>query len=154
MTETSTLTEESASCHVVRRTPDGWRVGEDDLPDLLNAMVLADLLGAGQDSPGSRPAPSRAEDNASETERLRVTVAQLEHALCSRVVVEQAIGILAERKRIDPRTAFNELRWAARARGRKVADLARSVVSSTNDPLIALPPELARPGSVTEAPRT
>src|SRR5579872_3397488 len=31
---------------VVRRTADGWRVGDDELPDLTCAMVLADLLAA------------------------------------------------------------------------------------------------------------
>src|ERR1700683_2433786 len=31
---------------VVRRTRDGWRVGDDELPDLTCAMVLADLLAA------------------------------------------------------------------------------------------------------------
>ena len=31
---------------VLRRTPDGWRVGADDLPDLTCAMVLADLFAA------------------------------------------------------------------------------------------------------------
>ena len=28
---------------VVRRTKDGWRVGDDELPDLTCAMILADL---------------------------------------------------------------------------------------------------------------
>ena len=31
---------------VARRTPTGWRVGDEELPDLTNAMVLADLLAA------------------------------------------------------------------------------------------------------------
>ena len=31
---------------VVRRTADGWRGGDDELPDLTCAMVLADLLAA------------------------------------------------------------------------------------------------------------
>lgn len=151
---THTRTGESPSCRVVRRTPDGWRVGEDDdLPDLLNAMVLADLLDAELGGAPTRPAPPRAPADTSEVERLRVTVAQLEHALNSRVVVEQAIGVLTERHRTSPRTAFNALRLASRSRGRKVVDVAQSVVASGSDPLAPLPPELARAGSVTEAPR-
>jgi ANTAR domain len=30
----------------VERTPDGWRVGDEELPDLTSAMVLADILNA------------------------------------------------------------------------------------------------------------
>src|SRR4030081_2821312 len=31
---------------VARRTPTGWRVGGEEVPDLTSAMVLADLLAA------------------------------------------------------------------------------------------------------------
>ncbi|GAB3207828.1 ANTAR domain-containing protein [Marinactinospora thermotolerans] len=132
----------------IRRTPTGWRVHSgEELPDLLGAMVLADLLYA-EEGPrlSPPPAPPKAAVQASETERLRVTVAQLEHALGTRVVIEQAIGVLAERHRLSPRVAFERLRQAARSRGRKVADLAREVVASSADPLIPLPAELAREG--------
>jgi AmiR/NasT family two-component response regulator len=78
-------------------------------------------------------------------------VQQLEHALRTRVVVEQAIGVLAERHRIAPRTAFERLRRAARCRGKKVAALAHEVVESTRNPLVALPEELAREGSAVQA---
>src|SRR5579872_3972252 len=47
---------------------------------------------------------------ADEASRLAVTVAQLEHALASRVRVEQAIGVLAERHKLRPRQAFDLLR--------------------------------------------
>jgi AmiR/NasT family two-component response regulator len=70
-------------------------------------------------------------------------VTQLEHALTARVLVEQAIGVLAERQRLTPRAAFERLRKAARSRGKKVHDLARMVVASANDPAVPLPPELA-----------
>src|SRR5690606_28104371 len=97
--------------------------------------------------PAGSPAPPKAVPGLSETERLRVTVLQLEHALRTRVAVEQAIGVLAERHRISPRTAFERLRRAARCRGKKVAVLAQGVVDSTRNPLIALPEEVAREGS-------
>jgi len=139
---------------VIRREPTGWRVdgAEEELPDLLNAMVLADLLAGG--AVPAPAAPPRAADGLSETERLRVTVVQLEHALRTRVVVEQAIGVLAERHRIAPRTAFERLRRAARCRGEKVAVLAQSVVESARNPLVALPEELAREGSAVQVRRT
>ncbi|MBO2529571.1 MAG: ANTAR domain-containing protein [Thermobifida fusca] len=137
---------------LIRRAPQGWRVDgtEEQLPDLLNAMILADLL-AGGTPPTDLPTPPRATPDSSETERLRVTVQQLEHALRTRVVVEQAIGVLAERHRIAPRTAFERLRRAARFRGKKVAALAHEVVESTRNPLVALPEELAREGSAVQA---
>lgn len=129
---------------VVRRTPTGWRVeGGPEVPDLISAMVLADLLNneAGNPRPRSQ-APGRAPENATEVERLRHTISQLEHALHSRVVVEQAIGVLAERHTMPTREAFERLRSSARSRGRKVADLARDVVESSNSPLTTLPDEL------------
>ena len=158
---------------VLRRTPEGWSVGDEVEPDLTNAMVLADLIAAelheehdadsqggsepshsGQSSPGaSKPkakAPTgdfaAAED---ETSRLRATVGQLERALSVRVRVEQAIGILAERHRIRPRQAFERLRSVARARGQKVIDIAGDVIASATNPLLQLPDELSRPAVVS-----
>ena len=136
---------------VVRRTKDGWRVGSDDLPDLTCAMILADLLAAENGMPPTAPAkPGSQPAAASETGRLRTTVGQLEHALATRIRVEQAIGVLAERHRIKPRQAFEQLREAARSRGRKVIDIAGDVVASATNPLLQLPDELSRPRS---APR-
>jgi signal transduction protein with GAF and PtsI domain len=125
---------------VLRRTDAGWRVGPETEDDVTAAMALADLV-AGDGPPSRRP--PRAEDDADEVDRLRVAVTQLEHALSARVVVEQAIGVLAERHHLAPRTAFERLRKAARSRGRKVHDLAREVVASTSDMNVPLPPELA-----------
>lgn len=125
---------------VVRRTPSGWQVGHDSEDDLTSAMVLADLLAEDLATPGR---PPRADDELSEVDRLQIAVAQLEHALAARVVVEQAIGVLAERQRLSPRAAFERLRKAARSRGKKVHDLARMVIASANDPGVPLPPELA-----------
>ena len=55
---------------------------------------------------------------------------QLQTALNSRVVIEQAKGVLAERRGIDMETAFALLRDTARSRNRRLADLAREVVES------------------------
>jgi hypothetical protein len=133
---------------VVRRTKDGWRVGTDDLPDLTCAMILADLLAAETGMPDARPdKPMLDAAGAGEAGRLRTTVGQLEHALLTRIRVEQAIGVLAERHRIKPRQAFEQLREAARSRGRKVIDIAGDVVASATNPLLQLPDELSRPRS-------
>jgi hypothetical protein len=101
------------------RPPSGWMNGPD----------------------GQLPRSVRENDEAA---RLAVTVAQLEHALASRVRVEQAIGVLAERHRLRPREAFDMLRGAARSRGRRVTELAQDVVASAANPLLRLPEELAR----------
>jgi len=135
---------------VVRRTKDGWRVGSDDLPDLTCAMVLADLLAA-ENGTAAAPPPKPGDQAApaSEAGKLRATISQLEHALATRIRVEQAIGVLAERHRIKPREAFEQLRDAARSRGRKVIDIAGDVVASATNPLLQLPDELSRPRSAT-----
>lgn len=126
---------------VIRRSPTGaWQVGDTATGDLNSAMVLADLL-AGELAPGSRP--RRGEAALDEVGQLRLLVAQLEHALAARVIVEQAIGVLTERQRHTPREAFERLRRSARSRGRRVHDLAREVVLSAGDPSVPLPPELA-----------
>jgi ANTAR domain len=170
---------------VVRKAERGWVVGDESVPDLTSAMVLADLFAADQSGGGDataleavdehgtprraahRPSapPPRASDSGAhprlptvtdvgevtdrsaesgEAERLAVTVAQLEHALASRVRVEQAIGVLAERHRLRPREAFDLLRKASRSRGARVTELAQDVVASTANPLLRLPDELSR----------
>lgn len=127
---------------VVRRGGQGWRVGDEELTELTSAMVLADLLAAEQPAEALPAAPSAA---ATEAERLRVTVAQLESALVRRVKVEQAIGIVSERRHVPPVKAFELIRSVARASGTRVAELAARIVDSTTNPLLMLPGELARP---------
>ncbi len=157
----------SAAGMVLRRTRDGWAVGDEGMPDLISAIVFADLLAADLPPPG-RPfgaggaggvappeailpaAASAAPDGSGtdpdrETRQLEVTVVQLEHALATRVRVEQAIGVIAERHRLQPREAFDLLRKAARSRGRRVIEIAAEVVASAANPLLRIPEELARP---------
>jgi GAF domain-containing protein len=70
---------------------------------------------------------------ASDAERTAQIIGQLEHALHHRVVIEQAKGILMEREQLDPPGAFDRLRKAARARRRRVSEVAAEVVAG--DPL-------------------
>ena len=125
---------------VIRRTPQGWEVAGAPAEDLTSAMALADILGGELETGGRPPRPAAELD---ELGQLRLSMTQLEHALVARVVVEQAIGILAERQRLTTRSSFERLRKAARGRGRRVHDLAREVVASTTDASVPLPPELA-----------
>jgi hypothetical protein len=131
-----------AATAAVYRTPSGWRVGDEELPDLLSAMILADLL-VGERPSAQRPADPDGGPDA-EIGRLKRTIIQLEHALASRVRVEQAIGVLTERYRLPPREAFDLLRTAARGRGRRVHDLADEVVANVTNPLLPVASELAR----------
>lgn len=53
---------------------------------------------------------------------------QLQHALDSRVVIEQAKGLLAGRLSITPEEAFQRLRAHARARNEKIGVICRGVI--------------------------
>jgi hypothetical protein len=151
------MSGDSSSGVVVRRSGQGWQVGDEHAADLISAMVLADLLAAegsggagraadfGSSGPvAAGPGKSGPVTGEDEAARLAATVAQLEHALCARVRVEQAIGVLAERHRLRPRQAFELLRSAARSRGQRVIQIAEHVVDSASNALLPLPEELAR----------
>jgi AmiR/NasT family two-component response regulator len=56
---------------------------------------------------------------------------QLQTALNSRVVIEQAKGMLAERLGLDMNQAFSLLRDAARSRNLRLSDLSRALVDGT-----------------------
>jgi ANTAR domain len=140
------LPEASRGEVVIRRTSTGWRVEgafpalpTDTVDDLGHALVLADLLAEGT-VPGSRP--PRPPGEVDEVTQLRAAVRQLEHALTSRVVVEQAIGVLSERWRVAPRDAFEQLRRVTRSHGLRIHDLAKQVIESSADPAVTLPAEL------------
>lgn len=61
----------------------------------------------------------------------RVIADQLQSALNTRIVVEQAKGVLAERAGIDVNEAFSRLRTYARGRNLRLGEVARSVVEGT-----------------------
>ncbi len=59
----------------------------------------------------------------------QITNEQLAHALNSRVVIEQAKGMVAERLGLDMERSFAVLRGHARNHNRRLADLASEVIS-------------------------
>jgi hypothetical protein len=152
----SGLPEPSRGEVVIRRTSAGWRVEgafpalpTDEMDELGNALVLADLL-AESTVPG--PRPPRPPDGLDEVARLRASVRQLEHALASRVLVEQAIGVLSERWSVAPRDAFEQLRRVTRSHGLRIHDLAKLVVESSTNPEVGLPVELVPAQRRPDAP--
>jgi transcriptional regulator with GAF, ATPase, and Fis domain len=61
--------------------------------------------------------------------RHRETLAeQLQNALNSRIIIEQAKGIIAERQRVDMEQAFKLLRTSARAGNHSLSELARGII--------------------------
>jgi len=58
---------------------------------------------------------------------------QLQTALTSRVLIEQAKGVLAERGSLSMRDAFDRLRRYARSHNRRLTDLAAAVADGTMD---------------------
>ena len=69
-----------------------------------------------------------------EVQRLRAENLQLAHALESRVVIEQAKGILRERYGLTLESSFELLRHAARSNRMNIHELARKVVSAPETP--------------------
>ncbi len=65
---------------------------------------------------------------------LRALNDQLSSALNSRVVIEQAKGIVGERSGIEMSEAFTLLRTYARNNGRRLADVAKDVIDGTVRP--------------------
>ncbi len=65
---------------------------------------------------------------------------QLNQALTSRVVIEQAKGVIAERDQVDMQQAFARLRNHARNHNRRLADVANDIIDGTLDLRDAEPP--------------
>jgi anti-anti-sigma factor len=66
-------------------------------------------------------------------DKATTTAAQLQHALDSRVLIEQAKGVLAERHGIDVEQAFERMRAFARNTRRTVREIADGIVHGTLD---------------------
>ena len=59
---------------------------------------------------------------------------QLQHALDSRIVIEQAKGVLAERLTMPPDEAFELIRRAARRNRITIRELAQEIVETRHTP--------------------
>jgi ANTAR domain len=75
------------------------------------------------------PDPNHSSDDARDRR-----ISQLQHALDSRVVIEQAKGILAERFGLKVDDAFELMRHGARTTGTKLAALATEVIAGRQTP--------------------
>jgi GAF domain-containing protein len=64
---------------------------------------------------------------------------QLSAALTSRIVIEQAKGVIAERAALDLAEAFSRLRAYARRHNLRLTDVAQAAVDGTLDPLAWAP---------------
>jgi GAF domain-containing protein len=85
--------------------------------------------------------------------RNTVLIDQLNAALESRIVIEQAKGVLAERRGIEPGEAFTLLRGHAREHNQRLTELARLVVEGGASALVAGDTTSASPhGTTDEAP--
>jgi GAF domain-containing protein len=78
-----------------------------------------------------------------------VLTEQLRTALNSRVLIEQAKGVLAERLGLDMADAFTLLRSTARSRNRNLSDLAHALVEGTEQITV---PVKAAPGHPAPPP--
>lgn len=83
----------------------------------------------------------------------RARAEQLQHALSSRVVIEQAKGVLGERLGLDMPTAFALLRQAARNSQMKLQDMAEAVVQGDETPRPVIETLARHAELLTRAPR-
>jgi len=83
--------------------------------------------------------------------RRDVVTEQLQAALNSRILIEQAKGVLAERLRLPVDQAFTVLRSGARSHNRRLSELARAIVDGSEQLPTATGP--AEPGRMLPAAR-
>jgi hypothetical protein len=93
-------------------------------PPAADAADLDDLAGA------LAAVIGRLLASTSEARHRGDLVVQLQGALDSRILVEQAKGVLMEREGLSAQAAFDRLRRQAQARSRKLDDLAREIIAS------------------------
>ena len=69
-----------------------------------------------------------------------IVARRLANALTSRMVIEQAKGVIAERAGTGLAEAFSRLRAYARNRNRRLTDVAQAAIDGTLDPQAWAPP--------------
>jgi len=101
-------------------------------PDLVVARAFADL------------ATLSIVQHRASTEAQRLNE-QLANALTSRIIIEQAKGVIAERAGTGLAEAFSRLRAYARNHNRRLTDVAQAAIDGTLDPQAWAPPAPQRP---------
>jgi AmiR/NasT family two-component response regulator len=100
------------TCNALTTSPRAWTDRDADAIRAY-ATMLAQLVGS-----------------ASDARHKGELAAQLQFALESRVLVEQAKEVLMERHELDDQATFARLRREARSSGRKLTDVARKIVGN------------------------
>jgi GAF domain-containing protein len=100
------------TCNVITWTPRDWTAAEINSVGAF-ATVIGRLLAA-----------------TSEARHKGDLVTQLQGALDSRLLIEQAKGILMERDSLSDLEAFDHLRRQARSRSSKISDVAREIIAN------------------------
>jgi GAF domain-containing protein len=98
---------------VIMATPRRWSEAETQAIS-GHASILGQLLATAADADGQRHRAS-----------------QLQQALDTRVVIEQAKGVLMERNGLFPSQAFELLRRLARSSQRRIVDVAADIVTTS-----------------------
>jgi PAS domain S-box-containing protein len=102
----------AGACNAVTTAPRRWTVADREAIRMF-ATMLGVLAGSARDA-----------------RRQGELAAQLQLALTSRVLIEQAKGVLMERYGLDDQAAFTRLRRQARTSSRKLADVAREIIGN------------------------
>jgi hypothetical protein len=98
------------ACNAVTTRPRAWTEADQEAIRMYAAM-LGHLV-----------------DSAADARRKGELATQLKHALESRVLIEQAKGVLMERYGLDDQAAFDRLRRQARAASRQLAEVALEII--------------------------
>ncbi len=77
--------------------------------------------------------------------RAEVLNEQLQSALTSRVIIEQAKGVLAQSSGLGMEEVFERMRTGARGRNQRLSDVARAVVERRIDPVDVLATDRPKP---------
>src|SRR6266545_3055664 len=107
-------------------------VDDFDVVDFLHRVTVrcADVLGVSAAGVLLTDQRGTLQVVAASTEQTRL-LELLQPALNSRVIIEQAKGVIAERRRLDMEKSFTLLRSTARTSNRRLSDLARAVVDGS-----------------------
>lgn len=116
--------------HDGTRIVGAWGIRLDTSPDPVGQVAVAAM---GSQYLGNVASAGIA--RASTVELLEERVGQLQHALTSRVSIEQAKGVLSERHGLTTDQAFDLLRRYARNNGRRIQDVVAAILEGHLDPV-------------------